>query len=78
MLAPTAVSIAEQSGSPTAPFLAAGAIGVSTDFRTPCGQHNNTLVMGLGHYRFADFPRVGAPLTLIVLLVSPPLLALLW
>ncbi len=78
MLAPIAVSVAEQSEMPTAPFLVAVAIGVSTDFLTPFGHHNNTLVMGLGYYRFVDFPRVGAPLTLIVLLVSPPLLALLW
>jgi di/tricarboxylate transporter len=75
ILAPVAVSIAEQSGLPTAPFLVAVAIGVSTDFLTPFGHHNNTLVMGLGHYRFVDFPRVGAPLTLIVLLVAPPLIA---
>lgn len=78
MLAPIAVSIAEQSGMPTAPFLAAVAIGVSTDFLTPFGHHNNTLVMGLGHYRFVDFPRVGVPLTLMVLLVAPLLLAVLW
>ena len=75
ILAPIAVSLAEQSGLPTAPFLVAVAIGVSTDFLTPFGHHNNTLVMGLGHYRFVDFPRVGAPLTLIVLLVAPPLIA---
>jgi di/tricarboxylate transporter len=78
LLAPIAVSVAEQSGLPTAPFLVAVAIGVSTDFLTPFGHHNNTLVMGLGHYRFVDFPRVGAPLTLIVLIVAPPLIALLW
>ena len=78
MLAPIAVSVAGQSGLPTAPFLVAVAIGVSTDFLTPFGHHNNTLVMGLAHYRFVDFPRVGAPLTLIVLLVAPPLLALLF
>ena len=78
MLAPIAVSVAEQSGLATAPFLVAVAIGVSTDFLTPFGHHNNTLVMGLGHYRFVDFPRVGAPLTLVVLLAAPPLLALLF
>lgn len=78
LLAPIAVSVAGQSGLPTAPFLIAVAIGVSTDFLTPFGHHNNTLVMGLGHYRFVDFPRVGAPLTLIVLLVAPPIIALLW
>ena len=78
MLAPIAVSVAGQSGLPTAPFLVAVAIGVSTDFLTPFGHHNNTLVMGLAHYRFVDFPRVGAPLTLIVLVVAPPLLAILF
>ncbi len=78
MLAPIAISVAEQTGLPTAPFLVAVAIGVSTDFLTPFGHHNNTLVMGLGHYRFVDFPRVGIPLTAIVLLVAPPLIAAIW
>jgi di/tricarboxylate transporter len=78
ILAPIAVAVAAEAGMPSAPLLVAVAVGASTDFLTPFGHHNNTLVMGLGHYRFLDFPRVGAPLTLIVLLVAPPLISALF
>lgn len=78
ILAPIAVAVAAEAGIPSAPLLVAVAVGASTDFLTPFGHHNNTLVMGLGHYRFLDFPRVGAPLTLIVLLVAPPLISALF
>lgn len=77
ILAPIAVSVARQSGLSVDPFLIAVAVGASTDFLTPFGHHNNTLVMGLGGYAFKDYPKVGAPLTLIVLAAAPPLLALL-
>ena len=78
ILAPIAASIAVQTGLPPEPFLMAVAIGASTDFLTPFGYHNNTIVMGPGGYRFIDYPRVGAPLTAIVLVLAPPLLIAFW
>lgn len=62
-LAPIAVAMAETSGVPAEPLLIAVAVGVSLDFLTPFGHHNNTLVMSLGNYRFGDFARVGLLLT---------------
>jgi di/tricarboxylate transporter len=78
ILAPIATSIALQAGLPPEPFLMAVAIGASTDFLTPFGYHNNTIVMGPGGYRFIDYPRLGAPLTGIVLVLAPPLLIVFW
>jgi di/tricarboxylate transporter len=78
ILAPIAASIALQAGLPPEPFLMAVAIGASTDFLTPFGYHNNSIVMGPGGYRFIDYPRLGAPLTLIVLVLAPPLLIVFW
>jgi di/tricarboxylate transporter len=78
ILAPIAASIALQAGLPPEPFLMAVAIGASTDFLTPFGYHNNTIVMGPGGYRFIDYPRLGAPLTVIVLVLAPPLLIVFW
>jgi di/tricarboxylate transporter len=46
------------------------AIGASVDFLTPVGHHNNAVVMGAGGYRFLDFPRLGAPLSVICLILS--------
>jgi len=63
-LAPIAVAVAKTSGVPPEPLLIAVAVGVSLDFLTPFGHHNNTLVMSLGNYRFGDFARVGALLTI--------------
>ena len=63
-LAPIAVAVAKTSGVPPEPLLIAVAVGVSLDFLTPFGHHNNTLVMSLGNYRFGDFARVGVLLTI--------------
>jgi di/tricarboxylate transporter len=38
-------------------------------FLTPIGHHGNLLVYGPGGYRFSDFVRVGASMTVIVSLV---------
>ena len=63
-LAPIGVALANSAGISPEPFLIAVAIGVSLDFVTPFGHHNNTLVMSIGNYRFSDFLRLGLPLTL--------------
>ena len=54
------------------------AIGAGCDFLTPIGHQCNTLVMGPGGYRFSDYPRLGLPLSLIVLIVAVPMLMLVW
>lgn len=45
-------------------------IGCSCDFLTPIGHQNNMLVMGPGGYRFRDYPKVGAPLSLLVVVAT--------
>ena len=45
-------------------------IGASCDFLTPIGHQNNMIVMRPGNYRFMDYPKVGAPMSLIVVLSS--------
>lgn len=75
ILSPIAASIASRTGVPVDTLLMAVAIGASLDFLTPFGHHNNTVVMGVAGYRFLDFPRFGAPLLLICVLVAIPVLA---
>lgn len=64
VLAPIAMNIAGAAALPPEPFLIAVALGASIDFLTPVGHHNNTIVMGIAGYRFADFLRIGWPATL--------------
>ena len=54
------------------------AIGAGCDFLTPIGHQCNTLVMGPGGYRFGDYARLGAPLSLLVILVAVPALLQVW
>ena len=65
------------SGGPDA-FLMAVAFGAACDFLTPIGHQNSTLVMGPGGYRFSDYARLGAPLSLIVILLAVPMILLVW
>jgi di/tricarboxylate transporter len=53
-------------------------MGASVDFLTPFGHHNNTLVMGLGNYRFADFCKAGWPVALAASGVGLAFIVLVW
>ena len=78
VMAPIAASFAESLGYSPDPFLMAVAIGAGCDFLTPIGHQCNTLVMGPGGYRFGDYWRLGLPLSIIVVVVGVPLIALVW
>ena len=78
IVAPIGASLARLLGLNPDPFLMAVAMGAACDFLTPIGHQCNTLVMAPGGYRFIDYPRLGAPLSAIVLLVGTPLIALVW
>lgn len=77
-LAPVAVELARACHAPPEPFLLALAAGASLDFLTPFGHHNNTLALGLGGYRFADFPRAGWPVLLSAALAAWAAIRLGW
>ena len=78
IVAPIGASLARLLGLAPDPFLMAVALGAACDFLTPIGHQCNTLVMAPGGYRFIDYPRLGAPLTVIVLVVGTALIALVW
>jgi di/tricarboxylate transporter len=78
VMAPIAASFATSLGYAPEAFLLAVAIGAGCDFLTPIGHQCNTLVMGPGGYKFGDYWRLGAPLSLIVVLVGVPTLMLVW
>jgi di/tricarboxylate transporter len=78
VMAPVAVSFAQQLGYRPDAFLMAVAIGAACDFLTPIGHQCNTLVMGPGGYRFGDYWRLGLPLSILVLVLGVPLILLVW
>ncbi len=78
VMAPIAAGFASTLGYQPEPFLMAVAIGAGCDFLTPIGHQCNTLVMGPGGYRFSDYPRLGLPLSLLVVVVAVPALMLVW
>ncbi|SDQ79886.1 Di-and tricarboxylate transporter [Pseudomonas sp. UC 17F4] len=70
LMAPVAVTTAEQLGASPYPFAMIVALAASAAFMTPVSSPVNTLVLGPGQYRFSDFVKVGVPFTLLVMVVS--------
>lgn len=78
VMAPIAAVFARDLGYRPEAFLIATAMGAGCDFLTPIGHQCNTLVFGPGGYRFGDYARLGAPLSLLVVLFGTPLILMVW
>jgi di/tricarboxylate transporter len=78
LLAPIAVQLAVEMGVSPRPFLIAVAFSASAGLMTPYGYQTNLMVMGPGGYRFVDFMRFGAPLTILFWLISSLLIPMQW
>lgn len=77
LMAPVAIAVAEHLQASPLPFALIVAVAASTAFMTPMSSPVNSLVVGPGNYRFADFVRIGVPFSLVVLLISVLLVPLL-
>jgi di/tricarboxylate transporter len=75
---PIAAGLAQRLQLSPDPFLMSVAVGAACDFLTPIGHQCNTLVLAPGGYRFSDYPRLGAPLSLLVVILGPLLIAAFW
>jgi di/tricarboxylate transporter len=78
IMAPIAADIGQATNVSIDAMLMAVALGASCDFLTPIGHQSNTLVLGPGGYRFFDYARVGAPLSLLTLVVGAVLISFFW
>lgn len=78
LLAPIAARMAEPLGLAPEALVASLAIGAVAAFLTPLGHHGNLLVYVPGGYRFGDFFRVGAPLTVLFGLITAFVALWLW
>ncbi len=63
---PIAVGIAIQLGLPAEPFVLAVLFGANMSYATPMAYNTNLLVMSAGNYTFAEFVKVGIPLTILM------------
>lgn len=78
LMFPIALATATQAGIDPHPVAVAVAVGASSSFLTPIGYQTNTMVYGMGGYRFGDFARVGLPLTLLMMVVALVFIPLRW
>lgn len=77
-MCPIALGTASALDVSADPFLMAVAIGASCAFLTPIGHQNNTLIIGPGGFQFADYWRLGLPVSILVVAVSLPMLLWVW
>ena len=66
LFTPIAIGISQRLGVAPDPFIVATVLAANCSFATPIGYQTNLLVMGPGHYTFADFLRAGSPLVLLM------------
>ena len=78
LFGPVAVALAQGLGHPPEAYVVTVAMAAVASFLTPIGHHGNLLIYGPGGYRFADFVRVGTPLTVIVSVIVVLLARVLW
>lgn len=70
LVVPIALDTALSLGANHLSFTLAVVIGAATSFLTPVGHKANVLVFGPGGYKFFDYARVGALLTVFLFIVS--------
>lgn len=70
VMLPVAVAAAANAGLNQRGFAVAVLIGASCSFLSPIGYQTNLMVYGLGGYKFTDFARLGAPLTVVTAAVT--------
>lgn len=78
LMIPIAIGTASQLDLSPISFAMVVALAASSSYLTPIGHPSNSLIMGPGGYRFADYTRSGFLLVMAVLLISIFLLPYVW
>jgi di/tricarboxylate transporter len=78
LFGPVAAALAAGLGRAPEAFVVTVAMASVVAFITPIGHHGNLLIYGPGRYQFADFVRVGTPLTILIGIVAVVTAQLVW
>lgn len=77
LMLPIATSLAQSLGADPSSVVVATVIACSCAYATPIGMPANTMVLGLGGYKFRDYVKAGLPLILISFVLCMVLLPIL-
>ena len=78
LMVPIATSLANSLGADPRSMIIATVIACSCAYATPIGMPANTMVVGLGGYKFNDYVKAGLPMILIAFVVCMILLPILF
>ena len=78
IFAPVSIALATALGQAPEPYVVTVAMAAVASFLTPIGHHGNLLVYAPGRYKFADFVKVGTPLTAVVAVVVVVMAPIIW
>jgi di/tricarboxylate transporter len=78
LMSPIVLSACAEMGIEPQTAMMAVAMAASASFTSPISHPANILVMGPGGYRFADYIKLGVPLTLVVFFTVMFLLPIFW
>jgi len=77
VMLPVAIRTAQQLGLDPRTFVIAIAVAATNGFLTPL-DHVSVMVYGPGHYRFTDFVKVGALITVLIFAIVLILVPVIW
>ncbi len=78
LMVPIILNTATDMGVAPYPMMMAMAMAASASFMTPISHPANVMVMGPGGYRFADYLKLGVPLTIVVLATVMAAMPIFW
>lgn len=78
VMIPVGISTAVSLGLDPRAFVLACMFAASMSFSTPVGYQTNAMIYGPGGYKFLDFTRVGAPMSLLMAVTVPVYIYYFW